>query len=291
MKILFNNKGISLVILIVAMTLIAILGTSFVSLMGSKQKGFLSQIDSYRALNVANAGVEYAIRYVSDGLRDTTNPSNNFFSTPSSAVTRSFAGGIFIFTYDHINNNITVAGSYPDPSPLSRRDVKVSNFRRYLSPISLIPDGSLTSIPQISVNDTNVWTISNNESSFTVTRIDVSITANSNIYLNILRDGVDVFNYSSTEYPQCNVTIPINSPTCIDSTGSMAIPGFTRGIYIETGSRTFRFDLSSPYPSHTMHSTHLYTLHFSAPPPTGLYTMNFYTSLSLGNPYTIRFSP
>ena len=67
MKTLSNNKGISLVVLIVAMTLIAILGTSFVSLMSSKQKGFLSQIDSYRALNIANAGVEYAIRYVSDG--------------------------------------------------------------------------------------------------------------------------------------------------------------------------------------------------------------------------------
>ena len=68
MKILFNNKGISLVILLVAMTLITILGTSFVSLMSSKQKGFLYQIDSYRALNIANAGVEYAIRFASDGL-------------------------------------------------------------------------------------------------------------------------------------------------------------------------------------------------------------------------------
>ncbi len=40
MKMLFNNKGISLVILIVAMTLIAILGASFVSLMSTNKKVF-----------------------------------------------------------------------------------------------------------------------------------------------------------------------------------------------------------------------------------------------------------
>jgi len=290
MKTLFNNRGISLIVLIVAMTLIAILGASFVSLMGSKQKGFLYQIDSYRALNIANAGVEFAIRYVSDGLSDTTNPSNNFFNNPSAAVTKSFADGAFIFTYDHINNRIAVTGSYPDPTPLSRREIKISNFRRYLSPISLIPDGLSTSIPQISGNDINLPIISNNESNFSVTRIDVTITTISNMYLNVLRDGSDVFNYSSTEYPQCNATIPINSPTCIDATGSMTVPGFTRGIYIENGNRTFRFYLSSPYPDHAPDFTHVYTLHFSALPPTGSYTINFYTSLPSGNPCTIQFS-
>jgi hypothetical protein len=40
-KMIFNNRGVSLVVLIVAMTLIAVLGVSFVSLMSSKQKGFL----------------------------------------------------------------------------------------------------------------------------------------------------------------------------------------------------------------------------------------------------------
>lgn len=69
MKMLFNNKGISLVILLIAMTLIAVLGTSFVSLMSAKQKSFLHQIDSYRALNIANAGVEYANRYIGDNIK------------------------------------------------------------------------------------------------------------------------------------------------------------------------------------------------------------------------------
>jgi hypothetical protein len=279
MKMLSNNKGISLVVLIVAMTLIAILGTSFVSLMSSKQKGFLYQIDSYRVLNLANAGVEYAVRYVSDGLSDTTNPGNNFFNNPSAAVTRSFAGGAFVFTYDHMNNRITVTGSYPDPNPVSRRDVRLSNFRRYLSPISLIPDGLSASIPQINVNDTNLPTISNNESNFTVTRIDVSITTINNIYLNILRDGAPIFNNSgSSPYTPCLST---PAPICYDS---------ANGIYIGIGSGTFRFDLSSPYPNHAPDSLHTYALRFSTAPPTGQYTLEFYTSLPAGNPYTIKFS-
>ena len=39
-KTLSNNRGVALIVLIVAMTLIAILGTSFVSLMGSNKKVF-----------------------------------------------------------------------------------------------------------------------------------------------------------------------------------------------------------------------------------------------------------
>ena len=243
-----------------------------------KQKGFLYQIDSYRALNIANAGVEYAIRYVSDGLTDTTNPTNNFFSNHSTSVTRSFAGGTFVFTYDHVNNRIAVEGSYPDPSPQSRREVRLSNVRRYFSPISLKPDGLLASIPQRNLNDIDIPTISNNDSSFTVTRIDVSITTSSNMYLNILRDGTAIFsNSGSVPYAPC---LPTPIPVCYN---------LANGIYTYSGNYTYRFDLTSPNPNHVMDSTPIYTLHFSGPPPTGLYRIDFYTSLS-STPYTIQFS-
>jgi hypothetical protein len=274
---LSNNKGISLVVLVVAMTLIAILGTSFVALMSSKQKGFLYQVDSYRALNLANAGVEYAIRYVSDGLSDTTNPSNNFFSNSNATVTRGFAGGTFNFTYNHINNRILVTGIYPDTNPLSRRDVMLSNFRRYLSPISLKPDGLTASIPQRNLNDIDIPTMSNNDIDFTVTRIDVSIITNTNMYLNILREGTAIFsNSGSVPYAPC---LPTPIPICYN---------LANGIYTYSGNYTYRFDLTSPNPNHVMDSTHIYTLHFSGPPPPGLYRIDFYTSLSI-TPYTIRF--
>lgn len=83
MKTLSNNKGVALVILIIAMTLISILGASMVSLMGAKQRGFVYQMDSYRALNLANAGVEYAIKYVGGSTDPTGNNLNDFFHNPS----------------------------------------------------------------------------------------------------------------------------------------------------------------------------------------------------------------
>jgi len=98
MKTLSNSRGISLVILIVAMTLITILGVSFVSIMASKQKGVLYQIDSYRALNIANAGVEFAIRYASDGL-DSNGNSVLFSDQGLSTLGRNLGGGTFGINY------------------------------------------------------------------------------------------------------------------------------------------------------------------------------------------------
>jgi len=40
MKASNNNKGFALITLVIAMTLIAVLGASFVSMIGSKQQGF-----------------------------------------------------------------------------------------------------------------------------------------------------------------------------------------------------------------------------------------------------------
>jgi hypothetical protein len=236
MKTLFNNRGIALVVLIVAMTLIAILGASFVSLMGSKQKGFLYQIDSYRALNIANAGVEYSIRYVSDGLSDATNPSNNFFNIPDTPVTRSFAGGTFIFTYDHNRNRITVIGNYPGPNPVSIRDIRLSNFRRYINPVTLVPDTTLTDrAPSINIsNNRQIITpvINNNEGSINISRIDVSTNLTGKYLKYILFEGSTVFDSSSSSYTAC--VYPSLVP-CNDTTQG--------GIYMPTNYQV-RFDLT-----------------------------------------------
>ena len=291
-KMLSNNKGVSLVILIVAMTLIAILGASFVSFMGVKQRGFLHQLDSYRALNIANAGVEYAIRYISDGLSDTTDPNNNFFSDPTATVNRSFAGGVFAFTYYHdydTNGNINdstllVRAGYPQTNPLSKREIKLSNFRRYLNPITLVPSTpSLPSIPpSISGNDIVIRVISNNGSSFTVSRVDVTMPATgSDSFVTVFRDGSSVFeNSSSSPYAECGA---IPSAVCRS----------TNGIYIEGDGSTnpVRFELTSP--NHDPDGIYTYRLRFYPPvasAPSGQYIMRLYTSLPSGNPFTITFS-
>jgi|GEM_PF-6583498 len=105
MKMLSNNRGVALIILVIAMTLIAVLGASFVALVGSKHRSFTYQRDSYRALNLANAGVEYAIRYVSDSLR---NAGSTFFEDPTTFQTASnpvvinmLSAQSFSFYYDY----------------------------------------------------------------------------------------------------------------------------------------------------------------------------------------------
>jgi hypothetical protein len=178
--ILSNNKGISLVILIVAMTLIAILGASFVSLMGSKQKGFLYQIDSYRALNLANAGVEYAVRYASDALLEDT---NNFFmnttTTKTFPTTGTFGGGNFDITYYYnqtvlSQDYINVVGRYQNVT----RTIRLSNFRRYVAAITHVPDSgyrpTVLSVPSTSVN-IHIPFINNDISSKTINTFTLSI--------------------------------------------------------------------------------------------------------------------
>ncbi len=162
MKMLSNNKGVSLVVLIVAMTLIAILGVSFVSLMGTKQKSVIYQTDSYRALNIANAGVEYAIRYVGDHIDTTGTNQNDFFHNPAAypevPVVSSlpdttnlnttqwnrvdFGNGRFYLSYylntanpdDSINNKILYSvGVYGQ----TERLVKLKKYLAYASPTSI----------------------------------------------------------------------------------------------------------------------------------------------------------
>jgi hypothetical protein len=225
MKILFNNKGISLVALLVAMTLITVLGASFVSLMSSKQKGFLHQIDSYRALNIANAGVEYAIRYVSDSLGDAN--SSYFQNLPTKLPDTSpympfnFAGGTFevtrFFSYDMVQvssnvDSIAVKSSFGGAS----RNVKLTCFRRYISALTLVPDPTMTynqRRPNMSGGQVTLPVISNNENSMTVSRIDLRISID-NSYLQLIRfDGVTVFDYDTSTFEDCGTS----SPPCKDT--------------------------------------------------------------------------
>jgi len=125
----FNKKGIALVILIVAMTLIAILGASMVSFMVAKQREFVFQLNSYRALNIANAGVEYAIRYVGDNIDPTGNNLNDFFHSPTS------------------HPNIKVVSTPPDTSNLNDTSQwKRFDFDNGQFYISLYLDPNLSSL-------------------------------------------------------------------------------------------------------------------------------------------------
>jgi Tfp pilus assembly protein PilX len=261
MKTLSNNKGISLVILIVVMTLIAILGASFVSLMGSKQKGFLYQIDSYRALNIANAGVEYAIRYVSDGLSDTS--SGYYSNLPTQSIGNTpFANGSFsiIRNYDLsniANDYIEVTGSFKSAS----RKVKLSKFRRYLNPITLIPNAAQK--PSIAGFQLTVQVIGNNSTDITVSQIDITLPAGRHLQrierINSI-DTITVFDYTDLSTQAYYAGDPRFSPA-----QGLLMTGTTSLIPSGLSSHSVHFD-----------DLNVYIIQFATAPPAGQYTIKFY---------------
>jgi hypothetical protein len=214
MKMLFTNKGISLVVLLIAMTLISVLGASFVSLMSSKQKSFLHQIDSYRALNLANAGVEYAIRFASDGTD--TYGNSIFFTNQGLTMTRNFGQGAFDLTYRYSINIdddvLTATGSYRNSA---RRVVSLSRFRRYLSPLTLVPNA--TTLPYRNSTQVVIPVINNNESPFLTVNV-INLAANtSGVYLQqILLGPTIVFDFNTSSFPTCSAP---PTPPCQDAAG------------------------------------------------------------------------
>lgn len=192
MKTLSNNKGIALIILIVAMTLIAVMGAGFVTLMGTKYIDISYQNNSYRAANIANAGIEYAIRYVGENSDGTL---GDFFHVPANYTniavvstvpdisnltdtnqwrSREFGGGRFYLSYyidplqpDEVSSNKVLysVGIYGN----STRVVRLQSFLIYATPpssigldiLNLVPNqrpyilGNSVNVPIINVSSGN----------------------------------------------------------------------------------------------------------------------------------------
>lgn len=204
MRILNNNKGSLLVILVICMTLIAVLGASFVSMIGSKQQGFVSLLDGHRANNVAKAGVEWAIRFASVGTD--ANGNSIFFSNPTLTFTKdiiygSSTEGSFSTSYSYSTNILTSNGTYNGVT----ETITLSNFRRYLSPITLIPAAVASQKARYDGSRLVVPVIGNHKDPVTITQIDLT----TNLTNRLLRyidgpGGVHIFDYNDTDYSMCD---------------------------------------------------------------------------------------
>jgi hypothetical protein len=271
---LSNNKGISLIVLVIAMTLIAILGTSFVALMSSKQKGFLYQIDSYRALNLANAGVEYAIRFASDGTD--VNGNSIFFSNQTLTMSRNYSGGSFSTSYTY-NQNIasdilTVIGTYPVGGG-STKQITLTRFRRYLSPISLIPNaGQIPSYRTSNRRFLDVPVIGNHDSVVTVVQIDLTTGISGMLLRYIDGPGGRIFDYATSNYTACNIFVPV--PPCNYSPG-----GFSLGILLPSSTMPISApNLATGTINPDTTYNYVFEFTFPAPSPAPLHTVKFYSA-------------
>ncbi len=226
MKILFDSRGVSLVILVIAMTVIAFLGASFVSLIATKQKSFIYQNDSYRALNLANSGIEYAIQYVGSNTKTSANTDDFFHTTstysdipvvssvpdPTSLASSqwkqiSFGSGSFYLSFyinlsdpDNTDSNKVLysVGKYHD----AKRVVKLRKFLQYASPsmsglgtLNLVPNnhpyisGKYVIVPFLHIYDTNLTLTSIN--------FELDSTDNSTKHLETIYYGSTSSSFSS----------------------------------------------------------------------------------------------
>lgn len=267
MKKFNNNKGAMLVVLIIAIVLIAILGASFVSMVGSKQEGFTFLLKGHRANMIAKAGVEWAIRFASDGTD--TDGNSIFFSNQTLTFTKDLVSGttegFFETHYDYSTDVLTVTGNYPGSVSLHPGAVsastELSHFRRYLSPVTLVPDGS--SFPVRSGTQVTIPIINNNESvNITVNQINLTVNESGKHLRQIFisTQGTPLFDFSNPppSFPACG------TPPCLDASG----------ILLPLGA-SVSFNSGNGLSNHSIIRDNIvnYTLVFNETAPTGQYTL------------------
>ena len=127
-SILWDDRGISVLFLVIALLLLTSVGYVLSYLIPTKQKTVIFPIHSAQSFNIAQAGVEYAIRYSSDqGWRTAAdivrlnNPGVN---------QRNLGLGRFTLVYDAGADRLTCTGEVTGSD--ARRTVRVDNFTPFL---------------------------------------------------------------------------------------------------------------------------------------------------------------
>lgn len=182
-----KNDGISVIALVIALLLLSSVGFVFSSLIITKQKSAPLPLRSAQAFYLAQAGIEYAIRYTADNYTDFQADPDNIFP-----LQKNIGAGSFNVTYDagdNITSNGTagigqrvitlasflayVAGAgvtldpgnppYQDPAPGKQKNICVPtlnnyDYNVYIFQIDLAKEGAKRArLEKIRLGDTTVW--------------------------------------------------------------------------------------------------------------------------------------
>lgn len=121
---LTNQRGVSLMLLIIAITVFASVAIGIVTLLRSRHESYPYQVQSYQAYALAHAGVEFAIRYARDNQNDFI--YNMAAYIPQSSYKRfTFGNGTFELKYlPGCPDMLYSRGTYGTAT----REVQVKNF-------------------------------------------------------------------------------------------------------------------------------------------------------------------
>jgi hypothetical protein len=129
MKIVFTDKGMSLIILMGIIVAVGIMGAGIVSFMDVKQRSYPVAVKSYQALSLANAGVEFAIRYKTENPGAFLNPANPLL--PGNAITINFGEGRFTVQYLGNPPTSNYALKSTGECGVGKREVRIEKFAGY----------------------------------------------------------------------------------------------------------------------------------------------------------------
>jgi len=118
-----NNKGVTLITLIIAITIFAIFITVFSYVMVAKHGSAALYVQSTQAYAVAQAGIEYGIRYVTD---DVVNHYAEVLEDQN--FSKEFGNGSFGLVYDDSNNTLKSTGTVG----VAERAIILSSFSDYV---------------------------------------------------------------------------------------------------------------------------------------------------------------
>ncbi|MCX5813435.1 MAG: hypothetical protein NT178_12975 [Proteobacteria bacterium] len=129
MKIEFTDKGMTLIILMGIIVAVGIIGAGIVSFMDVKQRSYPVAVKTYQALNLANAGVEFAIRYKTENPGAFLNPANPL--SPGNAITINFGEGRFTVQYLGNPPTSNYALKSTGECGVGKREVRIEKFAGY----------------------------------------------------------------------------------------------------------------------------------------------------------------
>lgn len=125
-----RKDGISVIVLVMVISLVGALAYVLTSLTITKQKSVPLSFRPAHAFYLAQAGIEYAIRYTSDNESSFWIDPNNIFP-----ITRGLGAGSFTVTYETGTRSITSTGKVSS----GERQIKLSRFPEYLAGGDIVP--------------------------------------------------------------------------------------------------------------------------------------------------------
>jgi len=119
-----GNKGVTLITLIIAITIFAVFITVFSYVMIAKHGSEALYVQSTRAYAVAQAGIEYGIRYATD---------NGYWAAGDPGITESLGSGSFTLVYTQAtmsaSSKLTSTGTVGN----AERQIILNNFVGFVS--------------------------------------------------------------------------------------------------------------------------------------------------------------